>query len=509
MTEWLLTGLGALLILGTAVFVVAEFSLVALDRTTVERALHDGDAKAAPVLASLRRLSTVLSAAQVGITLTTLLLGYLATPSVGALLQGPLRALGVPDSGMEAVSSTVALVIATGFSMVFGELVPQFLGISAPLRMAKLVATPVRWFSVLMKPLILSLNGSANAILESLGVTPAEELSAARTPQELASVVRRSAQAGVLDVGVATRVTRSLHIGTRNAADVMTPRVRCESVERTASAADVVGLARRTGLSRFPVIGDDWDDIDGLVHVKTAIGVPVQRRADVPVSALMVAPTLVPETLPLDQLLVLLRGGGHQGPGHQIAVVVDEYGGTSGVVTLEDIIEELVGDVADEHDRFSTTARRIGEDRWVVPGLWRPDEVRERVGAPVPDGPAYETLGGFMMAALGRLPVVGDTVQLPGWTVRVDALDGRRVERLGLVRLRDEDLLALGVLTPATGAAIPAGSPVALPPLVSTRPDPVAPESAVPGPAAPEWRATGPAAPEWRATGPDEPGAAS
>lgn len=470
MTQWLLAGLGVLLTVGTAVFVVAEFSLVALERSTVQRAVDDGDTKAAAVLESLRRLSTQLSAAQVGITLTTLVLGYLATPSVGLLIQGPLRAIGVPEGGLDAVSSTVALVIATVFSMVFGELVPQFLGISAPLRMAKLVATPVRWFSVLTRPLIVVLNGTANAILESFGVTPQEELSAARTPRELASVVRRSAQAGVLDEGMAARVTRSLDFGTRSAADVMTPRVRCESIERTASAADVVALARRTGLSRFPVVGDGWDDIDGLVHVKTAVAVPVHRRGEVPVSALMVPATLVPETQRLDQLLVLLRGGSHQGAGHQIAIVVDEYGGTSGVVTLEDIIEELVGDVADEHDRTWTTARRIGEDCWTVPGLWRPDEVRDRVGAPVPDGPAYETMGGFMMAAIGRLPTVGDTVQLPGWTVRVDAVGNRRVERLRLVRSPDD--AQIDTVPAATGAAVPAGSTVALPPLVPGRAEP-------------------------------------
>ncbi|MBK9100473.1 MAG: HlyC/CorC family transporter [Austwickia sp.] len=470
MTQWLLAGLGVLLTIGTAIFVVAEFSLVALDRSTVARAVGDGDTAAAPVLASLRTLSTQLSAAQVGITFTTLLLGFLATPSVGLLLQSPARALGVPEGVVEPVTSTAALVLATLFSMVFGELVPQFLGISAPLPMAKLVAAPVRWFSLIMKPLIMALNGSANAILESFGITPQEELSAARTPQELASVVRRSAEAGVLDEGVAVRVTRSLDFGSRSAADVMTPRVRCESLERTASAADVVRLARRTGLSRFPVIGQDWDDIDGLVHVKTAVAVPVHRRDEVPVTALMVPATLVPETQTLDELLVLLRGAGHQGAGHQIAVVVDEYGGTSGVVTLEDIIEELVGDVADEHDRVSTTARRMGEGRWTVPGLWRPDELRERIGTPVPDGVDYETLGGFMMAALGRLPGVGDTVRLPGWIVRVDAVEGRRVERVRIEHAADDALI--GDLPAATGAAMPHGTVVALPPLVPGRPEP-------------------------------------
>lgn len=461
MTEWFLAGISALLVLGTAVFVAAEFSLVAIDRSAGQRPVAAGDAATAPVSASLRRLPTQLSAAQVGSTLTTLLLGYLALPWLGGLLRGPLRAVGTPEGGVDAASSTAALVVATLCSLVFGRLLPQSLGVCAPLRTAKLVARPVRWFSVLMGPVIAVLNGSANAIGRSLGITPREPLSAARTPRELAAVVRRSGRAGVPDEATASRVTRSLGFGSRSAADVMTPRVRCVSVDRTASAADVVALARRTGTSRFPVIGEDWDDIDGLVHVKSAVGVPVHRRPEVPVSALMVPATLVPETQRLDQLLLLLRGGGYQ-----IAVVVDEYGGTAGVVTLEDVIEELVGDVADEHDRTSTTARRIGPDRWTVPGLWRPDEVRERIGAPVPDGPAYETMGGFMMAALGRLPTVGDTVRLPGWIVRVDAVDARRVERLRLVRGPDPGVGPGGEIPAATGAAMPEGSAVALPPLV-------------------------------------------
>jgi magnesium and cobalt exporter, CNNM family len=458
MTEWLLVGVGALLTLGTAIFVAAEFSLVALDRSSVQRAADDGDTGAAAVLVSLRRLSTQLSAAQVGITLTTLVLGYLATPSVGALLMSPLRSAGVPEASIEPLSSTLALVTATVFSMVFGELVPQFLGISAPLPVAKIVARPVRIFSLIVKPLIVMLNGSANAILESFGITPQEELSAARTPQELASIVRRSAKAGTLDQSMATRVTRSLDFGVKNAADIMTPRVRCESIERTASAADVIALTRRTGHSRFLVIGDDVDDVEGLVHVKKAVAVPASRRADVPVSALMTEATLVPETLSLDHLLPLLRSAGHQ-----LAVVVDEYGGTSGLVTLEDAIEELVGEVADEHDRSRITARRGRDGRWTVPGSWRPDEVRERIGAPVPDGPAYETVAGFVMAALGRVPVVGDIVEVHHWAVSVEAMADRRVERLRFRPLDPERDEEARDATGATVAAVPHGKVVVVP----------------------------------------------
>ena len=309
--------------------------------------------------------------------------------------------------------------------MVFGELLPQFLGISAPLRTAKIVALPVRVFSMLTKPLITVLNGSANLVLKAFGIIPQEELSGARTPQELASLVRRSAAEGTLDKGTARLVTRSLDFGDRTAADVMTPRVHSTAIERTASAGDVVRLARNTGHSRFPVIGEDWDDVDGLVHVKRAIAVPHHRRDDVPVSALMVDALVVPESIRLDPLLLMLRGAGHQ-----MAVVVDEYGGTSGVVTLEDVIEEIVGEVSDEHDRARTTGRITADGSWTVPGLWRPDEVRDRLGALVPDGPAYETIGGFVMACLGRVPVVGDEVTVTGWSARVDAMDGRRIDRL-------------------------------------------------------------------------------
>lgn len=427
MGQWLLVLAAVLLTVGTAVFVAVEFSLVALDRPAVQQAVDQGDTRAGSVMTSLKQLSTQLSAAQVGITLTTLVVGFLAQPSVGALISGPVG-LVVPPEAVESVAAVVALVLVTLFSMVFGELLPQFLGISAPLATAKVVAKPVRVFSLLAKPLISLLNGSANGFLRAIGIQPQEELSGARTPQELASLVRRSAQAGTLEQATAVRLTRSLEFVERTAADVMTPRMRARSIGRTASAADVVVLARRTGHSRFPVVGDDWDDIDGIVHLKQAVAVPPARRATVPVSALMTPHVVVPETIRLVGLLQQLRVSGMQ-----LAVVVDEYGGTSGVVTLEDVVEELVGEVADEHDWSGGQGRRLRDGSWSVPGMWRPDEVRERVGAPVPDHAAYETLGGFVMARLGRVPGAGDTLGLPGWQLQVARMEGRRVAR---VRLR-------------------------------------------------------------------------
>ncbi len=429
MTEWLLLLLGVVLTVGTALFVAAEFSLVALDRPTVQRAVDAGEPGARSVLTSHRRLSTQLSACQLGITLTTLVLGFIASPSIGALLMGPLQSLGLSESAASSTASVLAMLIATVFSMIVGEMVPKTLAVSLPLATAKVAAAPVRWFGIAMKPMILLLNGVANRTLLALGIEPQEELSAARSPAELASLVRTSAEAGTLDRGTARLVTASLGFGDQTAADVMTPRSRATSIERTATAADLVTLARRTGHSRFPVVGADWDDIDGIVHVKKAIAVPFDRRTDVPVSALMAQAVLVPETLRLDPLLLQLRQGGMQ-----LAVVVDEYGGTSGVVTLEDLVEEIVGEVNDEHDRSQTTGRQLRDGSWTVPGLWRPDEVRARVGVAIPDGPAYETVGGWVMATLGRVPAVGDSVAVDGWSARVVDMDGQRVDRVRLER---------------------------------------------------------------------------
>jgi CBS domain containing-hemolysin-like protein len=425
MVEWLLVLVGVVLTLGTAVFVAAEFSFVALDRAAVERSVAAGDAGSGRVLESLKRLSTQLSASQVGITLTTLLVGYLVQPSVATLLISPMRALGLSRGLETSFSVVLALVLATVFSMVVGELIPKNLAVAEPLRVARAVALPMRVFGVVFRPLISLLNGSANWLLRRMGVQPKEELSGARTPQELASLVRRSAEAGTLDAVTARLVTRSLRFGDRTAEDVMTPRLRCVVVHRDDPASDVVRLARTSGHSRFPVVDDGLDDVVGLVHVKRAVAVPHERRGEVPAAALMAEPVMVPETARLEPLLEQLRESGLQ-----LAVVVDEYGGTSGVVTLEDVVEEIVGEVADEHDRNRGAGRRLRDGTWLVPGLWRPDEVRERVGAPVPDDPAYETVGGFLMAVLGRVPQRGDEVPLPTGTLRVTRMEGRRVDRL-------------------------------------------------------------------------------
>ncbi|MFQ4147271.1 hemolysin family protein [Arthrobacter sp. LAPM80] len=427
--EWILLGAGLLLILGTGFFVAVEFSLVALDQSTVQRAVNEGDKGAQPLLRCLKSLSTQLSSCQLGITLTTLLTGFLMEPSLGVLLAGPLGALGVPAPAVTGVALVLAMLIATLLSMLIGELVPKNMAIAKSFEIGKAVARPQLVFTAIFKPAIIVLNGFSNKVLNLFGMEAKEEISGARSPSELASLVRRSAAMGTLDKGTATFVARTLSFSGRTAADVMTPRMRVETIESTKSVADIIEAARRTGYSRFPVIGESADQILGVVHLKKAVSVPFRKRADIEVGAIMTDVLRVPETVHLDALILELREGNLQ-----MAVVQDEYGGTAGVTTLEDLVEEIVGEVSDEHDRVKPGILLAADGTWFFPGLMRPDEVTERIGPlRVPDEAGYETVGGFMMAELGRIAAVGDSVAVEGGLLVVDRIDRRRIDRIRFV----------------------------------------------------------------------------
>lgn len=424
LSEWLLLGVGLLLTIGTGLFVASEFALVNLDRGDLEARRARGESRLSMTIAALKITSTHLSSAQLGITLTTLLTGYTMEPAISSLLRGPLLSLGLPDAAVTPIATIVAILVATLLSMILGELVPKNFALALPIATAKLVIPFQTVFTTVFRPFIAVLNGTANGFLRLLGIEPKEELSGARTAEELSSLVRRSASAGVLEADTATLLSRTLAFSTRNASDVMTPRPRIETVRRTDPAQAVIGLARSSGFSRFPVVDEDVDDVVGFVHVKQAVAVPRERRAKVPVSALQTDALRVPETMSLETLLGELRGRGYQ-----MAVVVDEYGGTSGIATLEDLVEEIVGEVADEHDRTRAGVVR-GRDSITFPGILRPDELEERAGVTVPEEGPYETVAGFVMNELGRLPKVGDEVPIEGGTLRVERLEGRRVDRI-------------------------------------------------------------------------------
>ena len=422
--EFLMLGVGLLLIVGTGLFVASEFALVNLDRAELEARQARGETRLGMTIRALKITSTHLSSAQLGITLTTLLTGYTMEPAISKLLAPLLEAWGVPEAVAVPIGVTVAMVIATLLSMIIGELVPKNFALALPRATAKVVIPFQTAFTAVFKPAILLLNGSANAVLRAMGVEPKEELSGSRSAEELSSLVRRSASQGVLEKDTATLLDRSLTFARLTADDIMTPRPSMHSISVGDSADDVIQLARRTGHSRFPVYDDDLDDITGVVHVKAAVSVPREKRAEVPVGALSTEPLRVPETVHLDVLVAELRA-----KGYQMAIVVDEYGGTAGIVTLEDLVEEIVGEVSDEHDRSRAGIVRRA-DSITFPGELRPDELLARTGIAVPEGEVYDTVGGFMMSLLERVPALGDEVRLEHGTLAVVRMDGRRIDRV-------------------------------------------------------------------------------
>ncbi len=438
--KWLMIVLGVLLTAGTAVFVAGEFALVALDPSVVDARAQAGDKRAGRVAKALRRLSTLLSGAQVGITLTTILLGYTMQAALNQLLSQWLSPwLGQTLAATIAVVS--ALIVVNAFSMVFGELIPKNATLADPLAAAGFVTPFITGFTWLFRPLVDLLNGVANAILKRFGIEAAEEASGARSASELTALLRRSAEEGTLDRATARLLTRSIGVDELSAVDVMTDRGRIHWLEESSTAADLVALASQTGHSRFPVFGDSPDDVLGLVNLRRAIAVPYERRAQVPVtsSSIMTPAPRVPETMPLASLLVELRGYGEQEYfGLQMAIVVDEYGGTAGVVTLEDAVEEIVGEVSDEHDRRRAGIHLDSAGRWIAPGWSRPDEFTARTTIRIPDDGPYETLGGLVMNELGRIPQIGDEVTLPTCTILVDAMEGRRVTRVRITPVEQE-----------------------------------------------------------------------
>lgn len=421
--------------LGTAVFVAAEFSLTSLERSQIDAELaRRPDRRSRHVQHAHRTLSFQLSGAQVGITITTLITGYLAEPAVARILDPALSAIGLPVSVAGPVSIGLALVLANSVSMVIGELAPKNLAIARPIPTARAVAGLQIGFSAVFRWLIRILNGTANMILRRIGIEPAEELRSVRSPRELGALVRSSAAHGTLDSNTATLLDRSLRFVNRTAGDLMTPRVRVVALTPDASVAELIDTAQRTGVSRYPVYRGDLDDVIGVVHVKQAFAVPAEQRAATAVETLARPVPVVPESLDGDILLDRLRESGLQ-----IALVADEYGGTAGLVTLEDVVEEIIGDVRDEHDRREApSVTQLDARTWLASGLLREDESAEQIGFRPPPG-EYETLAGLMLEHLGRIPAVGDEILVEGWTLTVTRMDRRRVAELRVHRTAQSD----------------------------------------------------------------------
>lgn len=429
-----------LLIFGNAVFVAAEFSLTALDRSTVEANARGGTRQDRFIRRAHHKLSFQLSGAQLGISITTLATGYLTEPMMADLPHPALDSIGISDPVADWITAFLALVIVTSVSMVFGELVPKYLAVARPLRTARAVVGVQLLFSLLLTPAIRVTNWAANCIVRNLGIEPAEELRSARSPQELLSLVRTSARSGALDHATASLMRRSLQFGTLTAEELMTPRSKIVALQTDNTVTDLVAVAAESGFSRFPIVDGDLDATVGIVHVKQVFEIPPADRAATLLTTVAKPVTVVPSTLDGDAVMAQIRADSLQ-----TALVVDEYGGTAGMVTVEDLIEEIVGDVRDEHDDATPDVVAAGSG-WRVSGLLRIDEVAAATGYRAPEGP-YETIGGLVLRELGHIPAVGETVELTAldtdgladasarWQATVVGMDGRRIDLVALTEL--------------------------------------------------------------------------
>ncbi|MDA3039808.1 MAG: hemolysin family protein [Actinomycetota bacterium] len=413
-----------LLVAATGLFVAIEFALLAADRARLHARAEEGSRPARLVLVALKRLSFYLAGAQLGITVTSLVLGFLAEPLVGDLIDPVVEALGGTEGS--TLSVVLALFLATVFSMVVGELIPKNLAIAKPEAVALAVTPIVTVIFTVLGPFVRLFNGVADWAVRRLGVEPQEELAAVRSLEELEYLIRASGDSGSLRAEELNLLKRTLRFGEKTAAEALTPRVHLEAVPVTGVVGEVHDLALATGHSHYPIYGEDLDDIRGVISVTALFGLPIGVRRTEPVATLMTEAHVVPETRSLLDVLDDFRT-----LEAELFVVIDEHGGTAGVITLEDVLEEITGDIDDEYDvEAPLTVVRRGV--FVVAGTRTSDEVADASGFDMPEGD-YETIAGFMLAELGHIPAAGEQVSAGGWTLEVVEMDRHRIASVQLV----------------------------------------------------------------------------
>ncbi|MER6672889.1 hemolysin family protein [Streptomyces sp. NPDC000983] len=398
-----------LLTAGTGYFVAQEFAYVSADRLALSREADAGDRRAARALKVLERLSFMLSGAQLGITVTGLVVGFIAEPSVSALLEPVLSGIGIPDGAVSGISVVLAFVGATVVQMVLGELAPKNLAIAVPERLAKSLASSTLLYLKVVGPVVRVFDGAANRLVRKVGIEPVEELHHGATLEELGHLIGESHEQGELPKDTAALLDHALEFSERTLHEVMVPRVDAVFVRDDASAAEAIGLIGKHGHSNYPVLGDHPDDVTGVVGVRELMGLPAERLGGTTAGAAARRPLLLPDTLPLPEAVEQMRR-----QDDEFAVVLDEHGGVAGIVTYEDIAEELVGDIADETDTVTEPAVADG-DGWLVDAGRRLDEIAEATGIGLPEEEDYDTVAGLVVDRLGRFPTVGDrlTVDLP------------------------------------------------------------------------------------------------
>ena len=437
-----------LLTLATGYFVAQEFAYVSVDRNRLRQLADEGDAAAARALDITGRLSFTLSGAQFGITVTALLVGYAGEPLIGVALADLLGFTDLPYAARLAVAVALVLVFSTVLQMVVGELAPKNLAIARPIPLARSLSRSTQVYLAVAGPLIRLFDGASNRLLRAVGIEPVEELSPGATTADLEHVIDESRKRGALDEDLSLLLERGLAYRALSAEQAMTPRVDVDTVPATSTLAAVVDLLRTSPHSRFPVVAQDVDDVVGIVGLAELLEVPRERWGSVSVQDACSAAVVVPGSLPLPAALEQLRASRRQ-----LAVVVDEFGGFDGVLSLEDIAEEVVGDIFDEGDEREPEPPEGPADTHTLSARLRLDEVESSTGIRLPLGADYATVSGLVLGRLGRVARPGDTVTVdevvePGDVddpsvpdrieIRVDEVERHVPAVVTLLRLRSD-----------------------------------------------------------------------
>lgn len=421
--SWAAIGLMMALLAANGFFTAAEFAYITARRTVLE---ETPGVPARIAVRLNRELTLSLTAAQLGITMTSLGLGAVAEPAVASVLESAIGLAPLPPGVTHGIALVLAFLIVVFLHIVIGDMAPKNIAISHPERSATALAYPFRGYILVFRPLIAALNAVTNGLLRLFGVSPATSLEVGHSADELALIISAGQEEGVIEDFAHRLLTGAISFGDLDAAEAMTPRPDVVTIAAEATIAEVEGLMQRTGYSRIPVVGGDIDDVFGFIHVKDLIGVNEDDRDRAVDPSNLRQVLFVPESAHIRSVLDEMRR-----TRLHFAVVVDEHGSTSGIITMEDIAEELVGEIRDEYDRRERRPIRTADGRILAPALLRPDQLSD-FGIDLPEG-EYETVGGLIMDRLGRLPVIGDEVAAEGWTLRVTRTEGRRVREIELV----------------------------------------------------------------------------
>ena len=423
------------LVLLNGFFVAAEFSLVSVRQTRIAELVEAGNAKAETVQLALKNPDRVIAATQLGITLASLGLGWIGEPALSHLIE-PLLDLFPAElrPGLShSLSAGFAFVIITFLHVVVGELAPKSIALQDPEKTSLVVASPTLWSERLFKPFIWALNGTGNALLRLVGVEPASGHELVHSVEELKMLVTASTKEGVVAQQESDLLHAIFDFGDLLVRQVMIPRTEIIAVEADLPLEEILPLINESTYTKIPVYDDDIDNILGIIHVKDLLRTMQEEGWHTStVRSLVREPLYVPETLPVSALLRELRDNRQH-----IVIVLDEFGGTAGLVTLEDILEEIVGEVSDPFDKFTPEIEALEDGSYRIGGLCLMEDVNHALDLDLHD-PAYDTIAGYTLGKMGRIPKVNDKIDCEGVTIQVEAMDGMRIDRLRLKRTDEE-----------------------------------------------------------------------